>query len=433
VIRRTFLLFREQQSARNAYSPIKPESVHYVSPWPRAGPGNACDGEPKYDLNQWNPEYFDRLHRFLNKASDLGIIVELTLFSNTYGDSVWALNPLKAENNIQGIGAGSWHDYNSRKDSRLLARQMAYARKIVEETSIYDNVYFDICNEPGGGFPDHASPTDIDTWQNTIIEVVRGELHRRGRHHLIFGNQAFSYTPKFHQELDASFKSMSFDAINMHPLPDTILSGRAYQLGNFMSKELQLAEFAAFNKATQQFVKPAVHDEDNVASIYTNEEGWTIHRKRAWTAILGQTHYDFIDFSITPGNETGTPNSNRKIRTWMKTLSEFIHSFDFIHAKPSHDWLIVHAGHVVSTALAKPAQDYIAYLADGRQVPDPNVGLPIEGHLTLHLPEGEYLVRFFSPKGGEYSPGVKIIGGDSVNLEVGPFMHDIALRVTRIR
>src|SRR6185437_7697047 len=48
---RTFLLFRELQSARNPSSPSKPESPDYISPFPRTGPGVALDGEPAYDLD----------------------------------------------------------------------------------------------------------------------------------------------------------------------------------------------------------------------------------------------------------------------------------------------------------------------------------------------------------------------------------------------
>ncbi|MGH9453887.1 MAG: DUF6298 domain-containing protein, partial [Terriglobia bacterium] len=78
-VTRTFLLYRELQSARNPCSPVKPESPDYIAPWPRTGPGKAQDGEPKYDLEQWNPEYFARLHQFLSTASKLGIAVELTV------------------------------------------------------------------------------------------------------------------------------------------------------------------------------------------------------------------------------------------------------------------------------------------------------------------------------------------------------------------
>jgi hypothetical protein len=60
---RTFLLYRELQSARNPSSPCKPESPDFIAPYIRSGPGLALDGEPLYDLDQWNPEYFDRLHR----------------------------------------------------------------------------------------------------------------------------------------------------------------------------------------------------------------------------------------------------------------------------------------------------------------------------------------------------------------------------------
>src|SRR5579864_3787882 len=69
---RTFLLYRELQSARNPSSPCKPESPDFIAPFPRTGPGKARDGEPIYDLDQWNPEYFDRLHRFLDSASAKG-------------------------------------------------------------------------------------------------------------------------------------------------------------------------------------------------------------------------------------------------------------------------------------------------------------------------------------------------------------------------
>ena len=40
-VTRTFLLYRELQSARNPCSPLKPDSPDYVAPWPRTGPGSA--------------------------------------------------------------------------------------------------------------------------------------------------------------------------------------------------------------------------------------------------------------------------------------------------------------------------------------------------------------------------------------------------------
>jgi hypothetical protein len=198
-----------------------------------------------------------------------------------------------------------------------------------------------------------------------------------------------------------------------------------------MSKELQLAEFRDFFLATYPERKPVISDEDNAASMYRDETGWTIHRKRAWVAVLCGSHYDYIDFSIEAGAETGTEDSRRCIRTWMKNLSEFIHAFDFVHAKPLPGWIENPPAPLVAATLAQPGADYIAYLADGREVSDPEAGRPIAGTLTFSLPAGSYTVRFFSPQSGMYSPGVRVSGGDHITLDMTPFEHDIVLRATR--
>src|SRR5438128_12607375 len=122
-------------------------------------------------------------------------------------------------------------------------------------------------------------------------------LQKTGRRHLIAGQQAFTYSPKFRSPYDQSFRDAIVDIVNVHPWPDTVFRGSAFQLGNFMSKELMLGEFADFTQATDSERKPVVHDEDNSASIYRDSVGWTIHRKRAWTSLFNGAHYDYIDFS----------------------------------------------------------------------------------------------------------------------------------------
>lgn len=427
---RTFLMFREQQSSRNPSSPCKPESPDYIAPFPRTGPGKALDGEPVYDLDQWNPEFFERLHRFLRKASDVGIVVELTLFSNAYADGVWALNPLRAKNNKQGVGNVEWPEYTSLKDPALVKRQLAYARKIVQETNQYDNIYYEIANEPGGGVPGHVTPAEVDAWQEEIARAIRDELKTAGRKILVAGQEAFSYTPKHTFPQDKGLAGSMLDIVNVHPLPNTIFDGKVYDLGNFMSKELRLSAMQDFSRAVFPFAKPVVHDEDNAASMYRDLSGWTIHRKRAWTAVLNGAHYDYIDFSVTVGNETGTPESQRGIRSWMRHLSEFIHSFDVVHAKPAPGWLSANFGSAVISALAVEGKDYIAYIGDGREVGDAEAGKPLGGSVSFSLPPGRFAVSLFSPETGLYSPAWRIAGGRQNTLELAPFRHDIAIRAT---
>src|SRR5579872_7454017 len=146
---RLFVLFRELQNAMNPYSTCKPESPDYIAPFLRTGPGTAQDGQPKFDLDRWNPEFFDRLHRFLSLASDYGIIVEVTLLSNTYAPNIWALNPVNHANNVNGLEEIEWPDYLTMRHPKLFECQAAHVRKIVEETKQYDNIVYEICNEPG--------------------------------------------------------------------------------------------------------------------------------------------------------------------------------------------------------------------------------------------------------------------------------------------
>lgn len=431
-VTRTFLLYRELQSARNPCSPVKPESPDYVAPWPRTGPGKALDGEPKYDLDRWNPEYFNRLHEFLSAASRHGIAVELTVFSNTYADNIWALNPLRDKNNLQGIGNVEWPEYISLQDKKLVECQVAYARKIIEETSGYDNVYYEICNEPGGGVANHVTPAEVDAWQQAMADTLRDELRKLNRQHLLMGQRAFSYTPQFHQDFDRAFGGTMLDAVNVHPLPNLTLKGHTYNLGQFMSKELQLRAFRDFFLASYSERKPCISDEDNAASLYLDDVGWTIDRKRAWTAILSGAHYDFIDFSIKAGIESGTQESRHKIRSWMRNLSAFIHSFDFIHARPMTGWLSAKPAHLVATTLANEGQDYAIYLADAREATDPTAGQPISGNVSFRLPEGSYNVCLYSPAAGQYSPYLPAEGGRESTFELAPFTDDVVIRARRV-
>src|SRR4051794_35104432 len=359
---RTFLLFRELQGVRNPSSPCKPESPDYIAPFPRTGPGKAMDGEPVYDLDQWNPEYFARLHRFLDAASRRGIVVELTLFSNTYADNIWALNPFRAQNNKQSVGNVEWPEYLSLKDQELVRRQLDYARKIIRETSSFDNVYYEIANEPGGAVKGHISPAEVDEWQEKIASAMRDEMQKLKRPHLIAGQEAFAYTPRFRFPLDKTYSGSLVDIVDVHPLPNTVLGDRSFNLGNFMSKELMLSEVAEFCRTAFDRRKPTVLDEDNAASMYRDPEGWTIHRKRAWTALLSGAHYDYIDFSITVGNETGTPASRDGIRSWMQHISEFMAGFDYVHSQLASDLIKDKPNGTVASALGVSRDDYAVYL-----------------------------------------------------------------------
>ena len=441
---RLFTLFRELQSPINPYSTCKPESPDYISPFLRVGPELALDGQPKYDLDQWNPEFFDRLHRFMSLAQEYAIVVEVVLFSNTYCDSVWALNPINAKNNVNNVEEINFADYISTRHPKLFDYQRAHACKIVQELNQYDNIIFEICNEPGSENPVDPSAATVDEvndWQCEIAQLIRQTEATLPNQHLISGQQAMhmigmEYALKqiegsYVQPSDLSFADFPVDIVNIHPLPNSTHGGRSYDLGGFMSKQLRLRPMREFCMDTYHQPKPLNMDEDNVASQYKDYDGWTIHRKRAWVTVMSGCHYDYIDFSIINYCETGTAESQRCIRSWMSHLSQFVRSVDLVNARPMRAFLKQLPEHTLDAVLAVAGRDYCIYLADERELDQPGAGREISGNIVLELPTGSYQMATFSPVTGLYSPWLAVEARGPLDLELPVFKHDLIVRIRK--
>jgi hypothetical protein len=442
---RLFLLFRELQTPINPYSTCKPESPDYIAPYLRTGPGRAQDEEPKFDLDQANPEFYERLHRFVSLAADYGIVVEVVLLSQTYAPHIWALNPLNSKNNINGLEDIEWPDYLSQRHPKLFARQAAHVRRIVTELNRYDNVLYEICNEPSGDVPGeagHPTSIEVNAWLRALIRVVRETEASLPNRHLIAGQEATSFGGS-EMGTDRSFRDLDYDVVNIHALPNTTYQGKTYNLGPFMSKQLALRALRDLGLAAYGERQPLNQDEDNIASQYKDVEAWTIHRKRAWTALLTGGHYDVIDFSIINYCETGTPESRAHLRTWFRHLSEFIHSFDLARARPLPGLVSEQPAHTLEVAFGVAGEDLVVYLADEREAAtardlpdgdglDRGAGQPIEGPLTLDLPAGKYTAAAFDPRTGEYSAPLEVERtATGLRVALPRFVHDVAVRVRR--
>jgi hypothetical protein len=144
-------------------------------PWMRTGPGTARDGEPKFDLTRFNPEYFDRLRDRVAAARDRGIYVAVMLFEGwelQFTDG-WQHHPFHGPNNVNGVeadsdGDGKGIEFNTLPSTeagrRVLALQEAYVRKVIDAVNEFDNVLYEICNESHGG---------STAWQYHLIRFVK--------------------------------------------------------------------------------------------------------------------------------------------------------------------------------------------------------------------------------------------------------------------
>ena len=61
------------------------------------------------------------------------MVVEISLFCPFYEDKLWDVSPLKAENNVNGIGEVKRTEVYTLKNGSILAAQDAMVRKIVTD------------------------------------------------------------------------------------------------------------------------------------------------------------------------------------------------------------------------------------------------------------------------------------------------------------
>jgi len=261
-----------------------------------------------------------------------------------------------------------------------------------------------------------------------MIALVRALEGRLPNKHLIFGSEAFSFTDHV-QLTEKTFEEMDYDVVNIHPLSKTAINGRVYDLGEFMSGELRLKNYHDYCLQAYARGKPFNMDEDNAASCYKNERGWAVHRKRAWTTLFCGGHYDYIDFSITPYLETGTPASQKGIRAYMAHLATYLRRIGLAGARPALEIIASAPEGTVCSALID-GKAYHIYIANAAEYGEPDYGRAIaNGALTLALSIGDYDVDFYSPVTGMFSPICLLKLCPVTPIRLPDFGDDLVIRV----
>lgn len=397
------------------HNDLAPESGRFLAPWARSDVPGYAGGGNKFDLDRWDNNFFARLHEFLSDAAKRGILVEITLFSSHYGDAQWRLSPLNASNNVNGTDAIRWTNLHTPQNGNLLAHQERYTRRLVREVNAFDNVIFELENEPWSDRPELADvinpylplparntfPNSVDlpdalsvAWQTRLAEWIRDEESRLPNRHLIAQNYCNFRLPI--RELIAGV-----DVVNFHyAYPEAAL--RNYGLGKAIS-----------------------YDETG----FRGRED-RAYRREAWNFLLsGGSVFDSLDYSFTAGHEDGSfsePNGpgggSAELRRQLHLLREFLNSFSLVELRP--DALVVtQSPGVTARALSSAGQEYAIYL-DGTG----------PAHLTLALPPGQYSAEWINVETGEIN-GREMFRNPrgEQQLTSPPFRDGMALRVKRVR
>ena len=215
----------EPQGAFNiARNTLAPAAGRFIAPWPRSTQPGYANGGNKFDLSRWDDAYFARLKDFLAYAGTKNIVVELTLFCPMYEDLQWTLSPMRAANNVNGIGEVPRADvYTMGNYGGLLALQESLTRKLVTELNGFDNLFFEICNEP------YAGPVQL-AWQHRIADVIVATERDLPVKHLIAQNIANNTA-----RITAPHPAVSIFNFHYATPPDAV--GENYALGKVIGDD----------------------------------------------------------------------------------------------------------------------------------------------------------------------------------------------------
>lgn len=372
--------------ARNT---LAPEVGKLICPWARSTEPGYANGGNKFDLTQWDAAYFARLKDYVDLASQRNIVVEVTLFCPMYGEEQWALSPMNVANNVNGVGIVQGHSVHTLDQSGgLLSYQESLVRKMVTELNPFDNVIYEICNEP------YFGGVALD-WQHHIVDTIVQTERKLPHQHLIAQNIA-------NQTATIERPHPAVSIFNFHYATPPVAVTTNYSLNR------------------------AIGDDETGFNGQSNES----YRTEGWAFIMaGGSLYNNLDYSFTAGHENGTyaypanqpGGGNPTFRNQMKTLGSFIRSFDFIRMKP--DPTVIKGSLPKSGkawALVQPDQAMAIYLHTPESAAT---------NLLIELPKGQWQADWIDPKTGQ-SLGKSEVPGGLANLIVPNYQLDIAVRLT---
>jgi hypothetical protein len=389
------------------HNTLAPQPADFLTPWDFTPDGS---GRKTYDLNRWNETYFARLHRLMEKAAELDIIVEFTFFTSIYRDEHWDISPENPQNNNidQSITRQQAHTPDN---GPLMQYQEKLVRKLVNELNRYDNFFFEIQNEP---WADHNVP---------VYNIVNKEdlVEKDWTYKVDFASQASLEW----QEIIAGFISDEESHLEKkHLIAQNYCNYKAPLMG--IGENISILNFHyAWPEAAEWnygFDKVIGFDESGFAG-----SGDQVYRRQAWRFLMsGGGLFNNLDYSFFTGYEDGTlankapGGGSPELRKQLNVLKEFMHGFDLANLKPDK-FSVKHAPGMIPYLLSDPGKAYALFLQA--------VGVE-SGELLLRVPEGNYSVSWISTLTGEIirSEKLDVIDGE-LSLVVPVEEGEIAMKI----
>jgi hypothetical protein len=393
------------------------EPQNFIQPWARSTTGtNALDGLRKFDLNTWNEAYFSRIKAIAQAASDRGIVVEVTLFTVLYDDTEWRRSPFHPSNNLQGFGSASnRHDClrQNSANTQLLERLRATVKRIVRELNGFDNVYYEVVNEPFWIEPGVKDAEEV-AFHNSILSAIREEEATLPNKHMVAHN--------FPQQIAAL--GNGYDILNEHypaAVPTTTIPGAEALLNNHYSRGKILS----------------LDETDTNTEPQTRLESWMFF-------IGGGGIYNGLDAEGVVYSWTAPSGDNalgRSIRGAVRNIGTYMDSLNLVALRRNLGW--VTSGKPAGSTLqasANPGQQYVAYLHHGKSGTQ-NFQLtynPIDSanhtvSLGVTLPAGTWKAVWTRPSDlAQLKVQEFTSTGAAKTLDPVTYQADVALRIDKV-
>jgi len=348
-----------------------PEKKVHIEPFLREGPGLANDGKPKYNLDKFNPAFFQRLSDFCTSAEKNGIYLQIMMMDAWMikHENLWHLNAFNADNNTNGVdgdpgrsgkGTDGKNGFCSMGNQKVLDYQKAFIKKVVETVNSYKNIYFEIANEN----------YYCEEWELTLCDYIK-EIEKN------LTNQ--------HMTIRRDFPSHSYVIQKWDP---------------------ELVHRGIMEK--RKLGVPLLFDTDWI--INKNDDQV---RKAAWTAVASGGHFSYMDDAMEFYIDTIVSDKRSSLHGQIDKIAGFI--------KVIKPWEMMPTDSLVSEGRAyvmANGKGLFAYIPEGGEIAIDLSGL-----------KKNIVYKWYNPLTGSYSKGYRISNDNTARFST-PDNHDWALLIS---